>query len=242
MLSSPTTGGRFAARSSVIAFIRVTWERNHEIFMQVGGADSLIRASRRRKSGLRGLEAIFTSQNDGRTTKVLTGAAGIVAGLFLSILAVFRVEDPQALGAWANAIYSSLSFGSLGILLLICGGGTIIFAFRDNRTRQDSSIASRIDEHSEVDSPTDSKGPNRTLRMFGPASKMGAAAFIQSVALVVMYSGFVQEFESNLTMQTWIRSNFPVGQSVLNWEGVLILSVSLGLLLLQFLPGRFLSE
>ena len=185
----------------------------------------MIRASRRRKSGLRGLQAIFTSQNDGRTTKILTGAAGIVAGLFLSILAVFRVEDPQALGAWANAIYSSLSFGSLGILLLICGGGTIIFAFRDNRTRQDSSKASRIDEHSEVDSSTDSKAPNRTLRMFGPASKMGAAAFIQSVALVVMYSGFVQEFESNLSMQTWIRSNFPVGQSVLNWEGVLILSI-----------------
>src|SRR2546426_54318 len=229
-------------RLTTPSWLRASWRRNHEIFMQVGGADSLIRTSRRKKHGRRGLEAIFTSQNDGRNTQVLTGAAGIVAGLFLSILAAFRVEDPQALGPWANAVYSSLLFGSLGILLLICGGGTIIFAFRDNRRRQDSSITSRIDEHSEVDLPTDSKDPKRTLRMFGPGSKMGAAAFIQSLALVAMYSGFVQEFESNLSMQTWIRSNFPVGQSVLNWEGVLILSVSLGLLLLQFLPGRFLSE
>src|SRR5437879_13850897 len=77
---------------------------------------------------------------------------------------------------------------------------------------------------------------------FGPGSRIGAIAFVQSVALVALYSGFVQEFESNATMQGWIRSNFPVGQSLLSWEGVLILSVSLGLLLVQFLPGRVLSE
>jgi len=210
--------------------------------MQVRRADSLIRANRRRERGRGGLGAIFTSQNDGRTARVLTGVAGIVAGLFLSVLAVFRVEDPQAMGLWANAIYSSLSFGSLGILLLLCGSGTIIFDFTDNRRRQDASMASTIDEHFEVDFPTDAKGPNRMRRMFGPDSKMGATAFIETVALVVLYSGFVQEFDSNLSMQTWIRSNFPIVQSVLNWEGVLILSVSLGLLLLQFLPGRFLSE
>ena len=78
--------------------------------------------------------------------------------------------------------------------------------------------------------------------MFGPGSRIGAIAFVQSVAIVALYSGFVQEFESSATMQTWVRSNFLIGQSLLSREGVLILSVLLRLLLVQFLPGRVLSE
>ena len=78
--------------------------------------------------------------------------------------------------------------------------------------------------------------------MFGPDSRVGAIAFIQSVAIVTLYSGFVQEYESSATMQSCVRSNFPIGQPLLSWERVLILSVSLGLLLVQFLPGRILSE
>ena len=78
--------------------------------------------------------------------------------------------------------------------------------------------------------------------MFGPGSRIGAIAFIQTVAIVTLYSGFVQEYESSATMQSCVRSNFPIGQSLLSWERVLILSVSLGLLLVQFLPGRVLSE
>ena len=78
--------------------------------------------------------------------------------------------------------------------------------------------------------------------MFGPGSRVGAIAFIQSVAIVTLYSGFVQEYESSATMQSCVRSNFPFGQPLLSWERVLILSVSPGLLLVQFLTGRVLSE
>jgi len=35
--------------------------------------------------------------------------------------------------------------------------------------------------------------------MFGPDSRVGAIAFIQSVAIVTLYSGFVQEYESSAT-------------------------------------------
>lgn len=78
--------------------------------------------------------------------------------------------------------------------------------------------------------------------MFGLGSRVGFVAFVQSLVLIVLYSGFVQEYGSNPTMQIWVHSNFSVAQSVLNWQGVLVLSVSLGVLLLQFLPGRFFSE
>jgi hypothetical protein len=202
---------------------------------------SLIRA-RRGKRERKGLEAIFTSQNNVRNSEVLAGVAGVVAGLLLSIVAAFQAEDPQALGAWGQSIYSPLAFGSIGVLLLIYGIGTITFALAHYETDLENRLASSADEHSEVDSSRSDGSAKRRRRILDPSSKLGSVAFIQSLVLVVLYAGFVQEYESNSTMQIWIRSNFPVGQSVLNWGGVLILSVSLALLLLQFLPGRFLSE
>ena len=202
---------------------------------------SLIRA-RRGNHERKGLEAIFTSQNNVRNSEVLAGAAGVVAGLSLFIVAAFQAEDPQVLGAWGRSIYSPLVFGSIGVLLLICGVGTIIFALVHHETSLENRIASSADEHSDVDSSRSDGSVKGRRWIFGPGFKLGSVAFIQGLVLVVLYAGFVQEYESNSTMQIWIRSNFPVGQSVLNWEGVLILSVSLALLLLQFLPGRFLSE
>ena len=209
--------------------------------MQARVDGSLIR-SRHGKHKRKGLEAIFTSENHVRNSEVITGVAGVVAGLFLSIVAAFQAEDSQALGAWGQSIRSPVAFGSIGVLLLICGVGTIMFAIVHHETTLENPIVSSADERSEVDSSKSAGSAEGRRWMFGPASRLGNVAFIQSLVLVALYAGLVQEFESNLTMQIWIRSNFPVGQSVLNWEGVLILSVSLALLLLQFLPGRFLSE
>ncbi len=209
-----------------------------KIYLQFGGTDLITRANRRRRER-KGLEAIFTSQKEGMKIEILTGAAGIMAGLFLSVVALFRADAPQALGPWGDTIYSALTFGSLGALLVICGGGTIMFATAHRETKLQTTSASPTSDLDPLGVEKDHEG---TGRMFGPGSRIGAIAFVQSVALVALYSGFVQEFESNATMQSWIKSNFPVGQSLLSWEGVLILSVSLSLLLVQFLPGRALSE
>jgi hypothetical protein len=174
--------------------------------------------------------------------EILTGAALVVAGLFLSTFALFPADAPHALGPWLSRVYSPLTFGSLGALLLIYGSGIITFAVPNHETKLPNTRVSTIDEQSEAYSLGHGTGPNEPRRMIGTVSNVSAVAFVQSLVLVTLYSGFVQEFESNLSMQTWVRSVFPVGQSVLNWESVLSLSVLLGLLLLQFLPGRFLSE
>ena len=202
---------------------------------------SLIHA-RRLKHERKGLEAIFTAQSSRRNSEVLTGALGVVAGLFLSTFAVLQGGVHRALGAWGQAIYSPLAFGSIGLLLLICGTGTIKFALTNREAKLENSMASSTDEHSETDSPQGTERLRGRPTMFGQGSKLGSVAFIQGLVLVALYAGFVQEYESNLTLQVWVRTNFSVGQPVLSWEGVLVLSASLGLLLLQFLPGRFLSE
>lgn len=197
--------------------------------------------ARRGKHNRKGLDAIFTSKTHVRNGEVLTGAIGIVTGLFLSTFAAFPSEVRRALGPWGEAIYSSLSFGSIGLLLLICGTGTIMFAVRNHDTNLDNSMRPSPGERTWLDFRQSVEG-RKERQMFGPGSKLGIVALVQGLVLVALYAGFVQEYDSNLTLQLWVGSNFPVGQSVLNWESVMILSVSLGLLLLQFLPGRFFSE
>ena len=68
-----------------------------KIYLQLGGTGLLTRTNRRRNER-KGLEAIFSSQKEGMKIEVLTGAAGVMAGLFLSVFALFRVDALQALG------------------------------------------------------------------------------------------------------------------------------------------------
>jgi len=71
--------------------------RDPKIYLQLGGSGLLTRTNRRRNER-KGLEAIFSSQEEGMKIEVLTGAAGVMAGLFLSVFALFRVDALQALG------------------------------------------------------------------------------------------------------------------------------------------------
>ena len=67
--------------------------------MQSGENGSLAQVNRRSRER-KGLEAIFTSQKEGMKIEVLTGAAGVMAGLFLSVFALFREDALQALEHW----------------------------------------------------------------------------------------------------------------------------------------------
>jgi hypothetical protein len=200
---------------------------------------SLAHANRRSREP-RGLDAIFSAQKPRSEKELLTGSIGLIAGLLLLILAIFRTFSPEVLGPFSDAVSSSLAFGAVGILLLICGGGTITFAIAQRKSNHSQPLRSERENISSILGGIEAH--TGTQGMFGASSRIGAVAFVQSLLLVVLYSGFVQEFESNITMQIWLQTNFPVGQSVLNWEGVLVLAVFLGIVLLQFLPGRYFSE
>ena len=116
-----------------------------------------------------------------------------------------------------------------------------MFAVRNHDTNLKNSMRPSASEGTGLDVRRSVEGL-KERQMFGPGSKLGIAALVQSLVLVALYAGFVQEYDSNFTLQLWVGSNFPVGQSVLNWESVMILSLALGFSLLQFLPGRFFSE
>ena len=209
--------------------------------MQLREPDSVARTSRRSRDH-KGVEAIFSSQKSRRERGVLAGAAGVLSGLILSTFTIFRTDVPQTRGLLAGVAYSALTFGALGVLLLICGCGTLLFAVGHLEYEPSKMTALTTDGNLEFDDSHEAVRHDEAQRMFGPGFRTGTVAFVQSLVLVALYSGFVEEFESNSAMQIWVRSNFPAGYAVLNWEGVLILSVSLGLLMVEFLPGRFFYE
>src|SRR5256885_4087830 len=131
-----------------------------KIYLQFGGTDLLRRANRRRRER-KGLEAIFTSQKEGMEIEILTGAAGIMAGLFLSVFALFRADALQALGPWGDSIYSALTFGSLGALLMICGGGTIMFVTANRETKLHTTSASPTTDLDPLGVDKDHEGTGR---------------------------------------------------------------------------------
>src|SRR5260370_4031616 len=141
--------------------------------------DCSLNRARRGKHQRKGLEAIFTSQNNARNSEVLAGVVSVVAGLFLSIVAAFEAEDPQALGAWGQSIYSPLAFGSIGVLLLICGVGTIIFALEHHETSLENQIALSADEHSEIASSRSDGSAKGRRWIFVAGSKLNSLAFIR---------------------------------------------------------------
>src|SRR5204863_5819360 len=136
--------------------------RDPKIYLQLGGTGLLTRANRRRNER-KGLEAIFSSQKEGMKIEVLTGAAGVMAGLFLSVFALFRVDAVQALGPWGDTIQSALSFGSLGTFLVICGGGTMIFAIAHRETKLQDTSASPTNDLDLLGFEKDNEGPDECL-------------------------------------------------------------------------------
>jgi hypothetical protein len=80
-----------------------------------------------------------------------------------------------------------------------------------------------------------------TKPSFHLLSKALAVALVEGVLLIVIYGGLVQEYGSNVNMQTWVKANFAPGSYFLNYNGVLALAGLLGVLIFQLLPRKLRS-
>ena len=65
--------------------------------------------------------------------------------------------------------------------------------------------------------------------------RLSLIAFFQGCLLLALFAGLVGEYESNLTMQEWVRSSFGFGQVLLTWQAVLASSFLMGLLVVYCL-------
>jgi len=77
---------------------------------------------------------------------------------------------------------------------------------------------------------------------YGPVSKALSIALVEAVILIMIYSGLVREYASNVNMQNWIQANFALGSYLLSYNAVLVLAGLLGVVIFQLLPRKIRSR
>jgi len=156
---------------------------------------------------------------------------GIIAGATLWITVLFDREYARFLGPSETDSYLALSLTSIGLILVLIGAGICTVPWISPAPTEEKAL----EGYTELANPARGSLPTTDMRR-------ALFAFIQSTLIAALYTGLVEEYQSNLSMQQWVRLAFPTAKYVLNWETVLVLSTLLGLITTQFLPGRILAE
>ncbi len=210
---------------------------------------------RKRRPAQKGVQAVFTPDAGWKgRAQVALGliAIGIGAGAWS-----YSARGLGGLGLgnlipWNSSVSSFLL--PVSIPLLIGGVGLCTYYLAMRRTwRASSRIESALYEleallekkNSSPDSPVDA-GVVLGVKPIGRKSfhlpKVLAIALVEAIVMLIIYSGLVQEYGSNVNMQNWVQANFAPGGYLLNYYGVLILAGLLGVTIFQLLPRRLQSR
>ena len=211
-------------------------------------------AKRKRRPAQKGVQAVFTSEASWK----------VRAQLALGLIAI-----GVGTGAWS---YSARGFVGLGlgnlipwdasvsafllpvsIPLLIGGVGLCTYYLAMRRTWQASSriesalyeLEALMEKKNSPDSDVKA-GIVREAKLMGRRSfhlpKVLAIALVEAIVMIIIYSGLVREYGSNVEMQDWVQANFAPGGYLLNYYGVLIVAGLLGVAIFQLIPRRLQSN
>ncbi len=198
------------------------------------------------------MQAIFTPASD-LTGRLEVALGGVVMGLGVLFWAVSlrSLSDAVNIGILSDTRNLSEFFQPLAIVLVTGGVGLCSYSLAVRRARQENyRIEAAVYElQTLVEGKTSStslipeaRPPGKTAMTRGHQfhfSKVFAAALVEGVLLILAYSGLVQEYNSNLNMQSWVRANFGIAGYVLSYNTVLLLVAGLlGYLIFQ-LATRF---
>ena len=179
--------------------------------------------------GKKGVDAIFTPPRQRRNDRFRVGLVAILACIALCTGVILGTRYAKPFGAFTTNSYSSLVLLSLGVIFVISGTGISITYYSTQ------TLENPVDSRKAYSTPDLGARPSTNL-------KYGLIAFVQSSIAIALYSGAADEFNSNPSMQEWIRATFPFGQLLLQRECVLIVAALMGLSIVQFLPGQALAE
>jgi hypothetical protein len=202
------------------------------------------------------VQAVFTPRNDWRgKSQLALGLASIITGAGAWMYASKEIGS-VGLGSvipW-NSTASALLL-PISIPLLIGGVGLSTYCFAMRRTwRASNRIESALYElealvgqknglgESSLGPETSSNGTPPKKARFNLGSNTLAFALAEAIILLMMYSGLVQEYTSNLNMQNWVRTNFAPGIYLLSFNAVLALAGILGISIFQLLPRKIRSK
>lgn len=204
---------------------------------------------------MQGVQAIFTPKRNRRgNILAVIGLLGIAVGTVLWMRSIQALNGSIGTVIFAQLVSSSVVLASLGVLSILGGVGLCIYSTVIRRTDQekyededdvyereasreqsDSHLSLTANVEMSADPSHGRIAPRRISRTLG-------IAIFQSLILMALYGGLVQEYNSNTSMQGWIRSNFAMGGVLLNYNAMLVVAGVLGVLVLQFLPGRRFSD
>ncbi len=198
------------------------------------------------------MQAIFTPASDFRgKVEVVVGGLLIGLGGFFWAASLRSFSDAVSIGILPDTGGLLTFFQPLAIVLVTGGVGLCTYSLAVRRARQDNyRIEAAVYElQTLVEGKTGLLSPGPEARPLAKASvsrghrfhfsKAFAAALVEGILLVLAYSGLVQEYNSNLNMQRWVRTNFGIAGYVLSYNTVLLLVAGLlGYLIFQ-LATRF---
>ncbi len=208
-------------------------------------------AHRRRRQAQKGVEAVFTSDGDThRNVRYIVGLLTIGTGAALWIWGIRPLTSSNPNLIQLDGLSSSLILMSAAMSMVIGGVGWCTYLLAVRRTmRENNKIRSAIYElEALVESRNGVQDPTPTARLDmklpeGQASprrisKSMIVALVEAVMLIIVYTGLVQEYASNINMQQWVHANISFGAYLLNYNVVLLLTAGLsGALAYQLLQG-----
>lgn len=203
----------------------------------------------------KGVQAIFTSRNKRRGNIVaIVGLLAIGIGAALWMRSVQGLNGSLSPVILSQLVSPSLIPASLGFLAVLAGVGLCTYSIVLRRGKlehyKDDNDFSELEVSTEqrdryldlaADSEIGEDPPAGRLARRG-LSRTHAVAIVQSLTLMALYGGLVQEYNSNISMQAWIRANFALGGYLLNYNTMLVVAGVLGVLMFQFLPGGRFSD
>lgn len=212
-------------------------------------ANGINGAKRRRRPAQKGIQAVFTADVNWKGRAQL--AIGLIAIGIGTSAWVYSSRGLGGLGLgnlipWDSSASAFLLPVSLP--LLIAGVGLCTYYLTMRRTwRASSLIESALYElealvvqrslsagFPEAVPALEAKPTSR--RPFHMPSKALAIALVEAVVMIIIYSGIVREYGSNVNMQNWVQANFAPGEYLLSYYGVLILAGVLGVAIFRILP------
>ena len=178
----------------------------------------------------------------------MVGLLALAGGAAIWIRAFQNLRASGGVAISPEVVSSTLTLVSLGMLIALSGVGLCIYSVAVRRRSlrghgigssaysNEASLRSRSVSSSTGELLESIENSNSTRR----GSKPVFAALVQSLVLVALYAGLVEEYVANASMQHWVHANFALGGYVLNYDGVLIVAGLLSVLVFQFLhKNRF---
>ena len=193
------------------------------------------------------MDAIFTSPPSSGYRFLLIGIGGILTGIaFWASVALLRAY-PQYLGVDRIASFLPLLLTPMGFLFFTCGIGMCLGAIsrpgtktlkEDRGSRLRGPVSAQPSLGALSDDPSSGFTGRSALVKLSLAKanfRLGVVGFVQSIIILGLFSGFVDEYRSNATMQEWVRSVLPFGSYFMSLEALIITAIILSISVIRCL-------